>query len=371
MTGLALALARGRGCLPDLHRRRARVAWPAGAGRCRPSSARVAASRLARAGRAGGPPGAGAAGGHRGAGGARCPGRLRGVRRTAAGARHGRVRGLVPPRLLSRRGAARRAAAMDAWPRLLEELRILTSSLGRSIPQALFEVGRRAPEELRPAFVAAHREWLLSTDFARTLQVLKAQLADPTADAVCETLLVAHEVGGTDLDRRLEALIDDRVQDAQGRKDARAAAGRGPVRSPLRADRASGDGAGRHVGRHRPGRVPDADGPAPRRGRHRPRDRLLGVGRAGSWSSPRRSGCSMPRLLAASRRCSWPSVRPSSSPSSAGSAGSRSPSACGPTAPAASAVGVERAGSSRWRRSARSSGRWPGRSGSAWPGCSA
>ena len=111
---------------------------------------------------------------------------------------------------------------MEAWPRLLEEIRILTSSLGRSIPQALFEVGRRAPEELRPAFAAAHREWLLSTDFARTLRVLKANLADPTADAVCETLLVAHEVGGTDLDRRLEALIDDRVQDTQGRKDARA-----------------------------------------------------------------------------------------------------------------------------------------------------
>ena len=116
----------------------------------------------------------------------------------------------------------RRAAAMDAWPRLLEELRVLTSSMGRSIPQALFEVGRRAPAELRPAFAAARREWLLSTDFARTLRVLKANLADPTADAVCETLLVAHEVGGTDLDRRLEALIDDRVQDTQGRKDARA-----------------------------------------------------------------------------------------------------------------------------------------------------
>lgn len=120
------------------------------------------------------------------------------------------------------RRAARRAAAMDAWPRLLEELRILTSSLGRSIPQALFEVGRRAPEELRPAFLAAQREWLLSTDFARTVRVLKANLADPTADAVCETLLVAHEVGGTDLGRRLAALIDDRVQDTQGRKDARA-----------------------------------------------------------------------------------------------------------------------------------------------------
>ena len=52
--------------------------------------------------------------------------------------------------------------------------------------------------------------------------MLKDRLADPTADAACETLLVAHELGGTDLDRRLEALAEDRVQDAQGRKDARA-----------------------------------------------------------------------------------------------------------------------------------------------------
>lgn len=120
------------------------------------------------------------------------------------------------------RRTTQRAAAMDAWPRLLEELRILTSSLGRSIPQALFEVGHRAPPQMALAFEAAQREWLLSTDFARTVRVLKAGLADPTADAACETLLVAHEVGGTDLDRRLEALIDDRIQDSQGRKDARA-----------------------------------------------------------------------------------------------------------------------------------------------------
>lgn len=120
------------------------------------------------------------------------------------------------------RRRTRRAIAQEAWPRMLEEIRILTGSLGRSIPQALFEVGRRGPQELRPAFAAAHREWLISTDFARTVAVLKDRLADPTADATCETLLVAHEIGGTDLDRRLEALIEDRIQDVQGRKDARA-----------------------------------------------------------------------------------------------------------------------------------------------------
>jgi tight adherence protein B len=123
---------------------------------------------------------------------------------------------------LRARRERRRTEARDAWPRMIEEMRLLTGSLGRSVPQALFDVGRRAPEEMRPAFRAAHREWMLTTDFSRTLVVLKQGLADPTADVVCETLLVAYDVGGTDLDRRLAALADDRVQDLQGRKTAKA-----------------------------------------------------------------------------------------------------------------------------------------------------
>jgi tight adherence protein B len=128
----------------------------------------------------------------------------------------------APAGVLRRRRKLTRERAQEAWPRIIEEIRILTGSVGRSIPQALFEAGRRAPVELRPAFDAAHREWLITTDFARTVAVLKGRLADPTADAACETLLVAHEVGGADLDRRLEALAEDRIHDVQGRRDARA-----------------------------------------------------------------------------------------------------------------------------------------------------
>lgn len=116
----------------------------------------------------------------------------------------------------------RRERAQEAWPRVIEEIRVLTGSGGRSIPQAVFEAGGRAPEELRSAFAAAHREWLLTTDFERSTAVLKERLADPTADAAAETLLVAHQIGGVDLDRRLEALADDRTSDVQGRRDARA-----------------------------------------------------------------------------------------------------------------------------------------------------
>lgn len=112
--------------------------------------------------------------------------------------------------------------AQDSWPRMIEELRLLTSSVGRSLPQALFEVGAAGPEVMRPAFSAAQREWMLTTDFERTLRVLREQLADPTCDATCETLLIAHELGGTGIDRRLADLAQDRRDDVAYRKDVRA-----------------------------------------------------------------------------------------------------------------------------------------------------
>ena len=116
----------------------------------------------------------------------------------------------------------RRAIAQDAWPTMIEEIRLLVGSIGRSIPQALFDVGSTAPPELRHAFRTAQREWLISTDFARTIAVLEHALDDASADAACETLLVAHELGGTDVDRRLADLADDRRDDLLYRKDVRA-----------------------------------------------------------------------------------------------------------------------------------------------------
>jgi tight adherence protein B len=118
-----------------------------------------------------------------------------------------------------RRQTAARRAAQQHWPQLIEELRVSAGPLGRPIPQALLEVGARGPMELRPAFEAAQREWSLSTDFERMISVLKERLADPTADATCETLLVVHEVGG-DLDTRLAALAEDRRRDLHDRKEA-------------------------------------------------------------------------------------------------------------------------------------------------------
>ncbi len=112
------------------------------------------------------------------------------------------------------------AQAHQEWPALIEEIRLLTGSLGRSIPQATFEAGLRSSGGLRPAFEEAHREWTISTDFARAMRVLKTQLAHNTSDVVAETLLTAHELGGGEVGNRLKALAQDRLTDQQQRRDA-------------------------------------------------------------------------------------------------------------------------------------------------------
>lgn len=126
----------------------------------------------------------------------------------------------VPAATFRYRAGRRAEVAAEEWPRVLEEIRLRSGSLGRSVPQALFEAGRSVPAGWRPAFAAAEREWLLTVDLARTLDLLKSGLDDPTADVVCETLLMAHEVGGSDLDTALAELIEDRTIDVQNRKDA-------------------------------------------------------------------------------------------------------------------------------------------------------
>lgn len=130
--------------------------------------------------------------------------------------------GVAPVAAQRQRRRSRLGVAEEAWPQMIDEIRIMISAAGRPIPQALLDVGCRGPVELRDAFHAARREWSLSTDFDRTIAVLTARLGSPVADATCETLLVAFGVGSTDLDRRLTELAEDRRLDNLARKEARA-----------------------------------------------------------------------------------------------------------------------------------------------------
>lgn len=128
----------------------------------------------------------------------------------------------IPPCAATQRRRRRAADTWRAWPRLLAEIRVLVAHQGQSIPAALFAAGEHAPYGMRPAFSEAARTWSLGTDFEAALRVLKASLADPTADAICETLLAAHQIGGVRIDARLRALAEAAQAEAAARSDARA-----------------------------------------------------------------------------------------------------------------------------------------------------
>lgn len=129
------------------------------------------------------------------------------------------VAGAVPTTVWRRRHANAATSTMEAWPRMIEEIRVRVGSVGQPIPQALIETGLSAPDPIRASFVSAQRHWTLTTDFESTVAMLKDSLADPTADAVCETLLVIQQVGG-DPDTRLETLAVDRRADLRERREA-------------------------------------------------------------------------------------------------------------------------------------------------------
>ena len=56
----------------------------------------------------------------------------------------------APSAALRSRRTRQLAAAREAWPRIIEEIRIRTTAVGRSIPQALFEAGQRGLRNFVP-----------------------------------------------------------------------------------------------------------------------------------------------------------------------------------------------------------------------------
>jgi pilus assembly protein CpaF len=150
----------------------------------------------------------------------------------------------------------------------------------------------RGPEEMQPAFAAAQREWLISTDFDRTLAVLKAAAGRP--DRRRGVRDAADRARGRRHRRRppSAALIEDRIQDLQGRKDARAKQAGArfarwfvlivPLGMAL-VGQSIGRGGARTARPARSCRDP---------GRARASSRLCWLWAGGSCGCPRRSGCS-------------------------------------------------------------------------------
>lgn len=123
------------------------------------------------------------------------------------------------PFVLVRRMATRRQGELrEQWPEAIDNLASAVRA-GLSLPEAVSALARSGPAGLRPPFARFATAYRASGRFGECLDVLEADLADPVADRVCETLRVAREVGGTDLGVVLRTLSDLLRADARTRAE--------------------------------------------------------------------------------------------------------------------------------------------------------
>lgn len=124
----------------------------------------------------------------------------------------------VPRLMVSRLRRKRQSDLRELWPEVVDNL---TSGVraGLSLPEALSAIGIRGPEQIREPFRRFGSDYRTSGRFNESLDRLKAALADPVGDRVCESLRVAREVGGTDLGRLLSTLSSFLRDDARTRAE--------------------------------------------------------------------------------------------------------------------------------------------------------
>lgn len=112
---------------------------------------------------------------------------------------------------------ARHDQARRRWPAVLDEVRVLVTSGGRSLPRALLQAGQAVPEPFRDAFRAGAAAWSASADTGLLLRALRDRAGDATTDLVTDTLAVVDGATGPDLGRRLQRLAEDRRRDLEAR----------------------------------------------------------------------------------------------------------------------------------------------------------
>ncbi|MDQ1476303.1 MAG: tight adherence protein [Actinomycetota bacterium] len=116
-----------------------------------------------------------------------------------------------PRSYFARRRRLRMREVQAAWP---DGLRDIGASIaaGRSLTQSVTSLATTGPPALRIAF-ERFPELARVVGTGPALEIVKAELADPTSDRVIEVLLLAHERGGPIVRNVLEDLVDTTTRD--------------------------------------------------------------------------------------------------------------------------------------------------------------
>lgn len=126
--------------------------------------------------------------------------------------------GYAPLALVRSRARRRRASLRELWPDAVDNISSGVRA-GLALPEALSQLGRRGPEELRPAFRAFAEDYRTTGRFHESLDLLKVRLSDPVGDRLVESLRIAREVGGSDLGRLLRTLSTFLREDSRTRAE--------------------------------------------------------------------------------------------------------------------------------------------------------
>ena len=117
----------------------------------------------------------------------------------------------LPKTYFARKRAQRLARVQEAWP---DGLRDILSSVrsGSSLPSAIENLAMFGPEPLREAFQGFDL-YSRSLGVVPALEMVRDDLADPTADRVIEVLILAYERGGSVVPAILEDLAEATTRD--------------------------------------------------------------------------------------------------------------------------------------------------------------
>jgi tight adherence protein B len=127
----------------------------------------------------------------------------------------------IPISIAVARRKARRRLFREAWPDAIATL-IASVRAGVSLPESCLLLVERGPAELARGFKAFAASYRASGSFRSGLNRMQTELSDPIADRVIAALVLAQEVGGTDLVRVLRTMGDFVREDVRVRKEIEA-----------------------------------------------------------------------------------------------------------------------------------------------------
>ena len=93
------------------------------------------------------------------------------------------------------------------WPELVDDLHSAIRA-GLSLPQAFNQLSNNAPPSLQSAFSESLSRYRVTNDFRTALRTFANEANDPAADNFVAALILASELGGTDLGVVLRALSE-------------------------------------------------------------------------------------------------------------------------------------------------------------------